>query len=79
MQQKEGHSRVEMVNKKQHLQNLDPTTTLPDLLFASHSLLVGTYYYDCCWLYVSGFDFLGEKFSSTSKLYGGDGKMGLTM
>ena len=68
-----------MVNKKQHLQNLDPTTTLPDLLFASHSLFVGTYYYICCLLYVSAFDFSGKKFLSTSNLYGGDGKIGLTM
>ena len=44
MQQGAGHSRVEMVNKKQRLQNLDPTPTLADLLFASHSLLVGAYY-----------------------------------
>ena len=62
MQQKGGHSRVEMVNKKQHLQNLDPTPTLADLLFASHSLFVGTYYYDVCLLYFSGFDFSGKKF-----------------
>ena len=55
-----GHSRVEMVNKKQGLQNLDPTPTLADLLFASHSLFVGTYYYVCCLLYVSGFNFSRE-------------------
>ena len=73
-----GHSRVEMVNKKQHLQNLDPTPTLADLLFARHSLFVRTYY-GCCLLYFSHFDFSGEKFFSTSKLYGRDGKMGLTM
>ena len=79
MRQKVGHSRVEMVNKKQHLQNLDPTPTLADLLFARHSLFVGTYYYGCCLLYFSHFDFSGEKFFSTSKLYGRDGKMGLTM
>ena len=70
MQKKEGHSRVEMVNKKQHLQNLDPTHTLADLLFASHSLFVGTYYYDVCLLCVSGFDFSGKKFLSTCKLHG---------
>ena len=79
MRQKAGHSRVEMVNKKQRLRNLDPTTTLADLLFASHSLFVGTYYYICCWLYVSGFDFLGKKLQSKSKLNGGDSKNGLTM
>ena len=79
MRQKVGHSRVEMVNKKQHLQNLDPTTTLPDLLFASHSLFVGTYYYICCLLYVSAFDFSGKKFLSTPTLYGGDCKIGVTM
>ena len=70
MRQKAGHSRVEMVNKKQHLQNLDPTPTLADLLFASHSLFVETYYYVCYLLYVSAFDFSGEKFLSTSTLYG---------
>ena len=70
---------MEMVNKKQRLQNLDPTITLADLLFTSHSLFVGSYYYGVCLLYFSGFDFSGKKFLSTSNLYGGDGKISLSM
>ena len=56
-----------------------PTLWLTSCLPATHCLLEPITTFVSYLLYVSGFDFLGEKFLSTSKLYGRDGKIGLTM